>query len=154
MVKIIGNVLAIRWTAGAVEHLRPSFSALLDAEERLAAVFWGRAGQPRQLKQISHAVLDTLGWYRESRRPPSRISGGGPHVGPLRPGTQGLAAMRPSGTTALPAKPAEFFHFLATWAEADTGGAQTKICTASQLAGSQPRRGMPPSRRSGEASAE
>ena len=71
------------WTTGAVERLRPSFPALRDAKERLAAVIRRRAGQPRQLKQTSHAVLDTLGvlvlqapeaphpswWTRTSWRP-------------------------------------------------------------------------------------
>ena len=47
------------WTTGAVERLSLSFPALRDAKERLAAVR-RRAGQPRQLKQTSHAVLDTL----------------------------------------------------------------------------------------------
>ena len=47
-------------TAGAVERLGPSRSALRDAEERLAAVIRRRTRQPRKLKQPSHTVLDTL----------------------------------------------------------------------------------------------
>ena len=49
------------WTTGAVERLRPSFPALRDGKGRLAAVIRRRAGLPRQLKQTSRAVLDTLG---------------------------------------------------------------------------------------------
>ena len=49
------------WTAGAVDRLGPSLSALRDAEGRRVAVIRRRAGQPRQLKQAIHSVLDTLG---------------------------------------------------------------------------------------------
>ena len=106
MVKIIGNVLAIRWTAGAVEHLRPSFSALLDAEERLASVIRRWAGQPHQLKPSNHTVLDTVGALEPIAQPPPprrRISGPcgrvrGAYVGPLRPG---LASLGTSCSTIL-----------------------------------------------------
>ena len=95
MVKIIGNVLAIRWTAGAVEHLRPSFSALLDAEERLASVIRRWAGQPHQLKPSNHTVLDTVGALEPIAQPPPPPP---PHLWSLWPrarGLRGTAASRP-----------------------------------------------------------
>ena len=107
-----------------------------------------RGGQPRQLKQTNHAVLDTLCALvpRAPQAPPlQRLCW--PSWWPGARALHGTATSRPFGTgsnppgfTALPPKPAELIHFLATRAEADTGSAQAKmrICAidaASQLAG-------------------
>ena len=73
------------------------------------------------------------------------------YVPALRDRPQFAAA---NGFTALPAKPAEFHHFLATRAEADTGGALTKkrICAMNAASQLTPPPGTPPSARSGAAS--
>ena len=69
-----------------------------------------RAGQPRQVKQTSNTVLDTLGVSvpRAQEAPPRAASlvavlaaGLGPYVGPLRPGPPGLAAIRQAGRIPL-----------------------------------------------------
>ena len=97
-------------TTVAVERLRPSLSALRNAEERLAAVIRRRAGQPRQPKQTRHAVLDTLGVLvpRAPEAPPppaslvaipgsdSLVAVHGPYGEPPRPGPPGVAAIRHS----------------------------------------------------------
>ena len=113
----IVTCLRSAWTTGAVERLRPSFPALRDAKERLAAVIWCRAGQPRRLKQTRHTALDTLGVLvrRAPEPPPPRasllvaflVAGHGPYVGPPRPGPPGSAAIghfrpsRPNASTPL-----------------------------------------------------
>ena len=109
MVKIIGNVLAIRWTAGVVEHLRPSFSALLDAEDlggaaRVRDSALGGAASPAEAIQ-SHCARHGRRVRTDSAAPPPRrrISGPcgrvrGAYVGPLRPG---LASLGTSCSTIL-----------------------------------------------------
>ena len=74
MVKIIGNVLAIRWTAGVVEHLRPSFSALLDAEDlggaaRVRDSALGGAASPAEAIQ-SHCARHGRRVRTDSAAPP------------------------------------------------------------------------------------
>ena len=119
-------------------RLRPSLSALRDAEERLAAVVRRRAGQPRRLKQTSNDMLEVLGAVipREPGQEPAPsqlvailVAGrAGPtwdrYVPAFRDWQQFASAL---GFVVLPAKPADFLRLLATRAESDAGHSQTKM---------------------------
>ena len=95
------------WTTGAVERLGLSLSGRGGAARSRD---WAPREATRQLKQTSHAVLDTLDVLvpraPEAPPPPASlvailVAGRRPYVGPLRPGRPGLAAIRHS----LPSRP-------------------------------------------------
>ena len=150
--RVASRTMVLAWSKRDSQgRLRPSLSALRDAEERLAAVVRRRAGQPRRLKQTSNDMLEVLGAVipREPGQEPAPsqlvailVAGrAGPtwdrYVPAFRDWQQFASAL---GFVVLPAKPADFLRFLATRAESDAGHSQTKmrICAidaASQLAG-------------------